>query len=82
MIDTKAMRAAREAAGLTMMELAGKAGIHLRTLEELEWGRSTAPRVTTLALLADVLGIGIDEYIGRTIPPRRSSNDQGTAKTI
>lgn len=57
------MRKAREAADLTIMQLAEMAGITWHCLWMLEVGRNK-PRVETAILLADALGIGIDEYIG------------------
>ena len=57
------MRAAREAAGLSTYALADMAGISQHALWMLEVGRNK-PRVETAILLADVLGISIDEYIG------------------
>lgn len=57
------MRKAREAAGLTIVQLAEKAEITWHCLWMLEVGRNK-PRLETAILLADALGIGIDEYIG------------------
>ena len=58
---------AREKAGLTVRELAEKAGYDYMTLYHFERGER-ACKITTIIDFADVLGISIDEYIGRKIP--------------
>ncbi|MET7417956.1 helix-turn-helix domain-containing protein [Dactylosporangium sp. NPDC005555] len=52
-----ALRARRLARGLTQEELAGRAGLGVRTLRELERGRVARPQRGTLALLADALDL-------------------------
>lgn len=59
-----AMRAAREKAGLTMYKLAKLAGIKQSTISAWETGR-TVPTAYNLVIVCDVLGISLDEYIGR-----------------
>jgi predicted ATPase/transcriptional regulator with XRE-family HTH domain len=51
------LRQRRRAAGLTQAELAGLAGIAVRTVREVESGRTTRPQRTTAVLLADALGL-------------------------
>ncbi|MFF5231230.1 ATP-binding protein [Dactylosporangium sp. NPDC000521] len=52
-----ALRTRRLARGLTQEELAGRAGLGVRTLRELERGRVARPQRGTLALLADALDL-------------------------
>ncbi len=51
------LRAHRRAAGLTQAELASRAGIGVRTVRDLERGRSARPQRTTVDLLAGALGL-------------------------
>jgi transcriptional regulator with XRE-family HTH domain len=51
------LRHARLAAGLSQEELAERAGISVRGLSDLERGISRAPRLHTLAQLANALGL-------------------------
>lgn len=63
-----AMQRARIKAGLTRQELADYSGVGYNVLGK--WERDDCiPRISELELLADALGIGIDEYIGRIVPP-------------
>lgn len=63
----KAAIRARENAGLTVRELAEKAGFDYMTLYHFENGER-ASKITTVMKFADVLGISLDEYVGRKIP--------------
>ncbi|MFI7075221.1 ATP-binding protein [Micromonospora sediminicola] len=55
------VRGHRLAAGLTQAELAGRAGVGVRTVRDLERGRATRPQRTTVDLLADALGLTGDD---------------------
>ena len=57
------MRKARINAGLTVLKLANRAGITHSSISMSEHGRRN-PSLGTVILLADVLGISIDEYVG------------------
>lgn len=59
----EAMRAAREKAGLTQYELAAITGISPTSLNQYERDKHT-PRIDAAEMLADTLGISIDEYVG------------------
>ena len=66
----------RRAAGLTQLELAERAHIGVRTLRDLETGRSLRPQRSTVDLLAGALDLGGDDRTafvesarGRTVPP-------------
>src|SRR5258706_6762133 len=51
----------RLAAGLTQEDLAGRSGVGVRTLRELERGRVARPQRNTVSLLADALSLtGVD----------------------
>jgi len=47
----------RRAAGMTQAELAGRAGVGIRTVRDLERGRASRPQRTTVELLASGLGL-------------------------
>jgi predicted ATPase/transcriptional regulator with XRE-family HTH domain len=51
------LRRCRRASGLTQAELAARAGLAVRTVRELERGRTVRPQRTTAALLADALSL-------------------------
>ena len=60
------MRAARLAAGYGQGELADAAGIMRNTLGRIERDEHIG-RIDTIEMLADVLGISIDEYVGHEV---------------
>ncbi|MFI6764716.1 helix-turn-helix domain-containing protein [Streptomyces sp. NPDC050355] len=51
----------RRAAGMTQEALAERAGVGVRTIRGLETGERADPRVTTVRLLADALGLNSEE---------------------
>lgn len=51
------LRGHRRAAGLTQTELASRAGVGVRTVRDLERGRSIRPQRTTVELLAGALAL-------------------------
>jgi transcriptional regulator with XRE-family HTH domain len=60
----KAVRAAREARGLTLREVAKAAGMSAPQLSSLESGRPGNPGWATVVRLARVLGMSLDEAAG------------------
>jgi DNA-binding SARP family transcriptional activator len=52
------LRTARQGLGLTQRELAGRAGLSLGAVRDLEQGRSSHPRGRSVHALADVLQLG------------------------
>ena len=57
------MREAREKAGLSLRDLATRTGISSTGISQLERGIRQG-NIITIELLADALGISIDEYVG------------------
>lgn len=62
----QAARNARRAAGKTQQEIADEAGVSVEFYSRIERG-GTLPSVPTLVRLADVLDLGTDMLLGRTI---------------
>lgn len=57
-----AVARARRARGWSLDRLAGEAGVHRKTLIQIEAGR-TAPRVTTLFTIAHALGVPLTDLV-------------------
>jgi transcriptional regulator with XRE-family HTH domain len=75
----EAMRAAREEAGLTQYELAAITGISPTSLNQYERDKHT-PRIDMAEMLADTLGISIDEYVGHVESKGSSPNAETFTK--
>jgi transcriptional regulator with XRE-family HTH domain len=59
----------REARGdRSMADVAAGAGISAETLRKIETGRAPTPAFFTVAALARVLGLSLDELVGRCAP--------------
>ena len=65
------MRMHRERAGLSQCELAKLSGISQVTISALEIGRNSGGDLDTIELLADALGLSIDEYVGHEVIKHR-----------
>ena len=65
------MRMHRERAGLSQPELARLSGISQVTISALEIGRNSGGNLDTIELLADALGLSIDEYVGHEVIKHR-----------
>jgi transcriptional regulator with XRE-family HTH domain len=61
----------REAAGLSQQDLAVAAGLSVGMVAQLEQGKRADPRVSTVAGLARVLGVTIDELVAGAKPRRK-----------
>lgn len=61
------MRHARNRAGMSIRQLSMLSGVPTGTISLLENNTSRSGRIDTLELLADALGISIDEYIGHKV---------------
>ena len=60
------MRAARARAGWSREALAYHSGVSWSAIAQIESGRRTDVRLSTLSALADALGVGVDYLIGTT----------------
>lgn len=56
-----AVRRHRRAVGMSQERLAERSGLSVRTIRNIEGGRVRVPRLTSVAALADALGIGGDD---------------------
>lgn len=67
-LDTRgaAMMRARVKAGMSRDELAEISGVSLSAISNWERDKN-APSVDVLELVADALGLGIDEYVGHKV---------------
>lgn len=65
------MRRARRNAGLTIRQLAALSGVSANAIGGLERGRRISGQYMTIEVLADALGLSVDEYTGHR---RRASN--------
>jgi transcriptional regulator with XRE-family HTH domain len=54
------LKALRERAGMTQEELAERSSLSIRTISDLERGRTTTPQRRSIALLARALGLDGD----------------------
>ncbi len=56
----------RKQKGFTQQKLAEKTGLAFNTITKIEQGVGDSPTLKTLLKLADVLGVGLDELVGRS----------------
>jgi len=70
------LRRYRQAAGLTQEELAGRSGLSVRAIGDLERDQRQAPRKDTIALLARALGLTSEEH-GVVLAAARCSRRAG-----
>lgn len=65
------MRRARRNAELTIKQLAALSGVSANAIGGLERGKRISGQYMTIEVLADALGLSVDEYTGHR---RRASN--------
>jgi HAD superfamily hydrolase (TIGR01509 family) len=65
----KQLQQARQKAGLTPQALCQRAQISYSTLAKIERGAIKAPSIFTIESIAGVLGVTLDELLGRTVTP-------------
>lgn len=63
----KALKRARKNAGLTQQDLCEKADLSYSTLAKIERGAIKAPSIFTIAQIAAVLGLSLDELVGDSL---------------
>src|SRR5690606_26590525 len=56
--------------GLTQQSLCHKAELSYSTLTKIERGAIKAPSIFTIQNIAEALGVGLDELMGSSAPPR------------
>lgn len=61
------MRRARRNAELTIKQLAALSGVSANAIGGLERGRRISGQYMTIEVLADALGLSIDEYVGHKV---------------
>lgn len=62
----KRLQLARQKAGLTQQELCAKANLSYSTLAKVERGAIKSPSIFTIESIADVIGVTLDQLMGRT----------------
>lgn len=73
MIQAEAMRRARLKAGMRICDLSRATGVSHVTIHDFENPiKNRCGRLDTITLLADELGLSIDEYVGHEV--RRSAD--------
>jgi transcriptional regulator with XRE-family HTH domain len=75
------LRQLRKAAGLTQAELAERAGLSVRGINDLERGARRTPRRDTVALLSDALDLVGDERAALEAAARRPGATYSTSRS-
>jgi len=60
-----------------MLDIALDAGLSPETLRKIESGRVATPAFSTIAAIAEVLGLSLDEVWATISPPRRDTAPSG-----
>ena len=69
----EAAKQARLRKGFSIQELSEKSGVTLNSIYRLENDRNI-PLISTVELLADALGMSIDEYVGHRVTNNKTNN--------
>jgi transcriptional regulator with XRE-family HTH domain len=73
------VRQSRTAAGLTLEELAERSGLSVRAISDMERGRTTRPRRSTVQVLSRVLGLATP---GQLIVGQPEGSNRGGPQTV
>lgn len=73
------LRKTRQALGVTQDQLEERSGVSRETISRIERDETVSPRLSTLAALADALGVGITDLIVHESQP---TNLQDTSEEV
>ncbi len=76
----KSIQQARQSAGLTQQQLCNQAELSYSTLAKIERGAIKTPSVFTVAKIAGVLGISMDNLLGAVVDTNSVSLEKKTSK--
>jgi FMN phosphatase YigB (HAD superfamily)/DNA-binding XRE family transcriptional regulator len=77
----KRLQMARQKAGLTQQQLCAKADLSYSTLAKVERGAIKAPSIFTIESIADVIGVTLDELMGRQSGAVAAGSDKKISKS-
>jgi FMN phosphatase YigB (HAD superfamily)/DNA-binding XRE family transcriptional regulator len=77
----KALQVARQAAGLTQQDLCQQAQLSYSTLAKIERGAIKTPSVFTVARIASVLGISMDDLLGAVVDTKKPNKLKRTSRS-
>jgi putative hydrolase of the HAD superfamily len=77
----KALQLARQAAGLTQQDLCQQAQLSYSTLAKIERGAIKTPSVFTVARIASVLEISMDDLLGAVVDTKKPNKLKRTSKS-
>lgn len=70
----KRLQLVRQKAGLTQQQLCARANLSYSTLAKIERGAIKSPSIFTVESIADVIGVTLDELMGRTTNSVKTDN--------
>lgn len=77
----KRLQLARQKAGLTQQQLCARADLSYSTLAKVERGAIKAPSIFTIESIADVIGVSLDELVGRNFGATTGGTDKKISKS-
>lgn len=77
----KALQVARQAAGLTQQDLCQQAQLSYSTLAKIERGAIKTPSVFTVARIASVVGISMDDLLGAVVDTKKPNKLKRTSRS-